>query len=185
MTPKKRRSSKAALKEEKLPEVAVDLVDEQGVETVEKAEESGETEKTEAQAQRKNQESKGEKIKQNINSIKEKEGVIGYILRNSKSASIDLKDPSKVIDYAILSSSAFETSEELSSILDLGQVNRRKRRQNPFYSKRRKQSNCIHGKKSGSQTHLQGFVRLKALLSLPSQFLGIMRLGAERGNVLG
>jgi len=106
MTPKKRRSSKAALKEEKLPEVAVDLVDEQGVETVEKAEESGETEKTEAKAQRKNQESKGEKIKQNINSIKEKEGVIGYILRNSKSASIDLKDPSKVIDYAILSSSA-------------------------------------------------------------------------------
>jgi len=123
MTPKKRRSSKAALKEEKLPEVAVDLVDEQGAEAVEKAEESGETEKTEAQAQRKNQESKGEKIKQNINSIKEKEGIIGYILRNSKSASIDLKDPSKVIDYAILSSSAFETSEELSSILDLGQVN--------------------------------------------------------------
>ena len=123
MTPRKRRSRKAALKEEKLPEVAVDLEDEQEAETVEKAEEPEEKDEIEEKAQNKDQESKWERIKQNISSIKEKEGIIGYILRNSKSASIDLKDPSKVIDYAILSSSTFEASEELSSILDLGQVN--------------------------------------------------------------
>ncbi|MEM2254892.1 MAG: hypothetical protein QXD73_04820, partial [Candidatus Bathyarchaeia archaeon] len=50
------------------------------------------------------------------------EGVIGYILRNSTSAAIDLKDPSKLIEYAILSSSALEAAEELVETFNLGEA---------------------------------------------------------------
>jgi predicted regulator of Ras-like GTPase activity (Roadblock/LC7/MglB family) len=49
-------------------------------------------------------------------------GVIGYILRNSASAAIDLKDPTKLIEYAVLSSSALDASEEFSKLFDLGKI---------------------------------------------------------------
>ncbi|MEM2781009.1 MAG: hypothetical protein QW791_09145 [Candidatus Bathyarchaeia archaeon] len=63
-----------------------------------------------------------DQIKANLEEIKDYEGVIGYILRNSTSATIDLKDPSKLIEYAILSSSAIEAAEELSATFNLGDV---------------------------------------------------------------
>ena len=62
------------------------------------------------------------KLRKNLEEIKTYEGVIGYIFRNSKSAAIDLKDPTKIIDYAVLSSSSIETGEELSELFDLGQI---------------------------------------------------------------
>jgi predicted regulator of Ras-like GTPase activity (Roadblock/LC7/MglB family) len=62
------------------------------------------------------------RLRANLEEIKTYEGVIGYILRNSTSAAIDLKDPTKIIDYAILSSSALDSSEELSQLLNLGDV---------------------------------------------------------------
>jgi predicted regulator of Ras-like GTPase activity (Roadblock/LC7/MglB family) len=58
----------------------------------------------------------------NLEEIKTWNGVIGYILRNTTSAAIDLKDPTKIIDYAILSSSALDAAEELSEFFDLGKV---------------------------------------------------------------
>lgn len=61
-------------------------------------------------------------LRGNLEEIKAYDGVIGYILRNSTSAAIDLKDPTKIIDYAILSSSALDASEELSKIFKLGKV---------------------------------------------------------------
>lgn len=61
-------------------------------------------------------------LKACLEDIKSLEGVIGFILRNSKSAIIDLKDPSRLIDYAILSSSAIEAAEEISEILNLGDI---------------------------------------------------------------
>jgi predicted regulator of Ras-like GTPase activity (Roadblock/LC7/MglB family) len=57
-----------------------------------------------------------------LEDIKKCDGVIGYILRNTTSATIDLNDPSKLIDYATLSSSTFEASEKLSELFDLGKV---------------------------------------------------------------
>jgi len=57
-----------------------------------------------------------------LEEIKGYDGVIGYILRNSTSASIDLKDPTKIIDYAILSSSALDSGKELSELFDLGNI---------------------------------------------------------------
>jgi len=61
-------------------------------------------------------------LRTNLEEIKTWDGVIGYILRNSNSAAIDLKDPTKIIDYAILSSSALEASEKLCKLFNLGEV---------------------------------------------------------------
>lgn len=57
-----------------------------------------------------------------LEEIKASNGVIGYILRNSTSATIDLKDPTKLIDYAILSSAALDLGKELSELFNLGEV---------------------------------------------------------------
>ena len=57
-----------------------------------------------------------------LEEIKAYKGVIGYILRNSASAAIDLKDSTKLIDYAILSSSALDASEEFSELFSLGKI---------------------------------------------------------------
>ena len=61
-------------------------------------------------------------LRANLEEIKTYDGVVGYILRNSTSAAIDLKDPSKIIDYALISSSALDAGEELSRLFDLGAV---------------------------------------------------------------
>ena len=57
-----------------------------------------------------------------LDEIKTYKGVVGYILRNSTSAAINLRDPAKIIDYAILSSSALDVSEEFSELFNLGDV---------------------------------------------------------------
>ena len=68
------------------------------------------------------QESETEILQEKLQTIKEQEGIIGYILRNSKSASIDLKDPTKIIDYAVLSSTALDTGDDMTETLQLGEV---------------------------------------------------------------
>jgi len=57
-----------------------------------------------------------------LESINAEEGVIGYILRGPTSASVDLKDSSRIIDYAVLSATAFESSESLSHLFGLGKI---------------------------------------------------------------
>ena len=61
-------------------------------------------------------------LRSNLEEIKNYDGVVGYILRNTTSASIDLKEPEKIIDYAILSSSAIDASQELSELFGLGEA---------------------------------------------------------------
>lgn len=61
------------------------------------------------------------KVRAVLDEMKTKEGIIGYILKNTRSASIDLSDPEKIIEYAILSSSAKETARELSQTFDHGE----------------------------------------------------------------
>ncbi len=123
MTPRKRKSSKSVLEEDQeKPEIALNF-QEIEAKIKETAEELRKAEgKEEDESSKVGNSKKGEKLKQNIEKIKGKEGIIGYILRNSTSASIDLKDPTKIIDYAILSSSALEASEELSNTFELGDV---------------------------------------------------------------
>jgi len=62
-------------------------------------------------------------LKSRLEHIKSKEGVIGYILRASTSASVDVKDPSKIIDYALLSAAAFDSGASLSNEFSLGKTN--------------------------------------------------------------
>jgi len=57
-----------------------------------------------------------------LENINTKEGIIGYILRGPTSASVDIKDPSKIIEYAVLSAAAFESSESLSHLFGLGKI---------------------------------------------------------------
>jgi len=61
-------------------------------------------------------------IQTRLEEIKNYKGVVGYILRNSSSASIALKDPTKIIDYAIISSSSIDACQALSELFDLGQA---------------------------------------------------------------
>jgi predicted regulator of Ras-like GTPase activity (Roadblock/LC7/MglB family) len=61
-------------------------------------------------------------LKSNLEETKSYYGVIGYIMRNSTSATIDLKDPTKIVDYAILSSSALDAGNEFSKLFDLGNM---------------------------------------------------------------
>lgn len=61
-------------------------------------------------------------LRKNLEEIKNREGVIGYLLRNFTSATIEIKDPTKIIDYAVLSSSALELSEALSELFNLGET---------------------------------------------------------------
>jgi predicted regulator of Ras-like GTPase activity (Roadblock/LC7/MglB family) len=68
------------------------------------------------------EENETEILQEKLQEIKEQEGIIGYILRNSKSASIDLKDPTKIIDYAVLSSTALDTGNDMTETLQLGEV---------------------------------------------------------------
>lgn len=64
-----------------------------------------------------------EKLRGVLEKVKSLEGISGYILRSSESASVDLDDSTKIIEYAALSSKAFEAGDELSKTFDLGEVN--------------------------------------------------------------
>jgi predicted regulator of Ras-like GTPase activity (Roadblock/LC7/MglB family) len=64
-----------------------------------------------------------ETLQEALQDIKTKEGIIGYILRGSNSASVDLKDPTKIVDYAILSATAFETGQDIANTSEIGKVN--------------------------------------------------------------
>lgn len=70
----------------------------------------------------KNSTSEVEGMLEKLQNIKEQEGVIGYIIRDAKTASVDLKDPTKIIEYANLSTTAFETASTLSDNLALGEI---------------------------------------------------------------
>lgn len=63
-----------------------------------------------------------EALRAKLESIKDMPEVIGYILRNSRSATIDAKDPTKIIDYAMLSSSTIEVAEKLVDSFRLGEA---------------------------------------------------------------
>jgi predicted regulator of Ras-like GTPase activity (Roadblock/LC7/MglB family) len=63
-----------------------------------------------------------EEMLEKLQEIKDQEGIIGYIIRGSKSASIDLKDPKKIIDYAVLSSATFEASHNMTEALQMGEL---------------------------------------------------------------
>jgi len=54
--------------------------------------------------------------------IRKDKGVIGYILRNTTSATIDLKEPEKIVEYALFSSQVLDSSREISNLFELDDV---------------------------------------------------------------
>jgi predicted regulator of Ras-like GTPase activity (Roadblock/LC7/MglB family) len=61
-------------------------------------------------------------LSKSLAEIRKRDGVVGYILRSTSSATIDLKEPEKIIEYAILSSQVVDSSREISDLFDLGDV---------------------------------------------------------------
>ena len=54
--------------------------------------------------------------------IRKDKSVIGYIIRNATSATIDLKEPEKIVEYAIFSSQVMDSSQEISNLFKTGDV---------------------------------------------------------------
>jgi predicted regulator of Ras-like GTPase activity (Roadblock/LC7/MglB family) len=54
--------------------------------------------------------------------IRKDKGIIGYIIRNATSATIDLKEPEKIVEYAIFSSQVLDSSQEISDLFEIGDV---------------------------------------------------------------
>jgi predicted regulator of Ras-like GTPase activity (Roadblock/LC7/MglB family) len=63
-----------------------------------------------------------ENLSAQLAEIRKCNGVVGYILRSATSATIDLKEPGKIVEYAILSSQVLESSHEISELFDIGDV---------------------------------------------------------------
>ena len=61
-------------------------------------------------------------VQKKLQSIRDQKGILGYILRGSKSASIDLKDPAKIIDYAMFSATALDVGHNMTETLQMGEV---------------------------------------------------------------
>ncbi len=57
-----------------------------------------------------------------LEAIKAKEGVVGYILREQTSASVNIGDPSKIMDYALVSASLSESVESFSEAFQIGKI---------------------------------------------------------------
>jgi predicted regulator of Ras-like GTPase activity (Roadblock/LC7/MglB family) len=54
--------------------------------------------------------------------IRKAKDVIGYIIRNTTSATIDLKEPEKIVEYAIFSSQLMDSTREISDLLEIGDI---------------------------------------------------------------
>jgi predicted regulator of Ras-like GTPase activity (Roadblock/LC7/MglB family) len=54
--------------------------------------------------------------------IRKNKDIIGYILRSTTQATIDLKEPEKIVEYAIFSSQVLDSSQEISNLYELGDV---------------------------------------------------------------
>ena len=63
-----------------------------------------------------------ETLQEKLQELKSQEGIVGYILRCSNSAAIDLKDPTKIIDYAVLSSAVLAVGCKMTENLQVGEV---------------------------------------------------------------
>jgi predicted regulator of Ras-like GTPase activity (Roadblock/LC7/MglB family) len=54
--------------------------------------------------------------------IRKNEDVLGYILMGELRATVDITDPEKIVEYAMLSSQGFESSEAVAESFSLGEI---------------------------------------------------------------
>ena len=62
-------------------------------------------------------------LNNNLKNLNKLKGVLGYIIRNTSSATIDLKEPEKLVEYAIFTSQVMDSSMELAELFALGDLN--------------------------------------------------------------
>ena len=62
-------------------------------------------------------------LNNNLKNLNKLKGVLGYIIRNASSATIDLKEPEKLVEYAIFTSQVMDSSMELAELFALGDLN--------------------------------------------------------------
>ena len=62
------------------------------------------------------------KLCEDLNKVRNMKGILGYIIRNGVSASIDLEKPEKLVEYAIFTSQVMESCKELSDLFNLGNL---------------------------------------------------------------
>jgi predicted regulator of Ras-like GTPase activity (Roadblock/LC7/MglB family) len=55
-----------------------------------------------------------------IQEIRKRTGVVGYILKGDSKVTVDIDDPAKIIDYAMLSSQTFESAKTLAATFRTG-----------------------------------------------------------------
>ncbi len=61
-------------------------------------------------------------LKRCLKEVNQMEGVLGYILKNDSTATINLKDSQKTVEYALLTSQAFDAIKEFSNLFSLGKL---------------------------------------------------------------
>ena len=61
-------------------------------------------------------------LSEKLAKIRKMDGVMGYILRGTYSATIDLDDPEKIVEYALLSSKTLASVQALAEGVDTGDV---------------------------------------------------------------
>lgn len=76
----------------------------------------------ESQEKTANEASPFKDLSEKLKSIRKSKGVIGYIIRNGASASIDLEEPEKLVEYAIFTSQVIDSSQELANLFAIGDV---------------------------------------------------------------
>jgi predicted regulator of Ras-like GTPase activity (Roadblock/LC7/MglB family) len=57
-----------------------------------------------------------------VQELRKSKDIEGYILKGETKATVDLNDSAKIIEYAMLTSQAFESSAALSSSFDVGNI---------------------------------------------------------------
>ncbi len=55
-----------------------------------------------------------------VQEIRQNHALLGYILRSEDKATVDLDEPTRIVEYALLSSQALDSSETLAESFDLG-----------------------------------------------------------------
>lgn len=62
------------------------------------------------------------KLCETLKELRNNKGILGYIIRNGVSASIDLQEPERLVEYAIFISQVMESSKELADLFNLGDL---------------------------------------------------------------
>ena len=76
----------------------------------------------EPQEETPNQISPFKALSENLKSIRNSKGVVGYIIRNKSSAAIDLEEPEKLVEYAVFISQVIDSSQEIANQFSIGDV---------------------------------------------------------------